>query len=165
MPKVWGPYGNDINTDLLFAGKYTYLGSKPADIIPRLLEDLDAEFALNVQTGDILVAGWNFGCGSSRNQPAVGFKALGMTVIAKSFSRIFYRAAINLGLLLIACPEAVDAYTPGARVDVDIEQSQVRINGVDYQFPPLDPYVQDIVRAGGLIEAIRAKRTAAQATS
>lgn len=155
MSRVWGPYGDDINTDLMFPGKYTYLGSKPADIIPHMLEDLDPEFAPNAQSGDILLAGKNFGCGSSRNQPAVGFKALKTTIIACSFSRIFYRASINLGLPLIRCPEAVAAYKPGMEVTVDFDNSLVTVGGVTFSFPTIDPYVKGILSAGGLIPYIR----------
>jgi 3-isopropylmalate/(R)-2-methylmalate dehydratase small subunit len=161
MPRVWGPYGDDVNTDLLFPGKYTYLGSKPEEIIPHLLEDLDPEFSRGVQPGDVLLAGWNFGCGSSRNQPAVGFKALDLLVIAKSFSRIFYRASINLGLILVPCPPAVEAYRPGDEIRLDLDQSRVHVGERAFSFPPLAPYVRGIVEAGGLIEAIRARRRGA----
>ena len=107
--KVWN-YGDDINTDMLFPGKYTYTCATAEEIKPHLLEDLDATFAKGVQAGDVLVAGRNFGCGSSREQPVVGLKAVGVAaIVAKGFARIFYRAAINQGLLLIECPGAVDA--------------------------------------------------------
>ncbi|MBN2054420.1 3-isopropylmalate dehydratase [bacterium] len=157
MARIWGPYGDDINTDLLFAGKYTYLGSNPEDIIPHLLEDLDPEFAGNAVNGDILVAGANFGCGSSRNQPAVGFKALDMTIIAISYSRIFFRASINLGLPLISCPEAVAAYAPGKSLQVDPENAVVLVDGIKYAFKAFDPYVKGILAAGGLIPYVRAQ--------
>lgn len=95
-------YGDDVNTDLLFPGRYTYTCSKAEEIIPHLLEDLDPDFAKNVKKGDIIIAGENFGCGSSREQPALGLKAVGIeAIIAKSFARIFFRASINQGLLLI----------------------------------------------------------------
>ena len=89
--KVW-QYGDDINTDMLFPGKYTYSCSTPEEIKPHLLEDLDPSFAKNVQKNDIIIAGNNFGCGSSREQPVVGLKAVGIqAVVAESFARIFYR--------------------------------------------------------------------------
>ena len=111
--KVW-KYGDDINTDMLFPGKYTYSCSTAEEIKPHLLEDLDPEFAANVTEGDVLFAGKNFGCGSSREQPVVGLKAVGVqAIVAKSFARIFYRAAINQGLLLVECADAVDAYKDG----------------------------------------------------
>ena len=99
--KVW-KYGDDINTDMLFPGKYTYTCATAEEVKPHLLEDLDSEFAGGVSTGDLLMGGTNFGCGSSREQPVLGLKAVGISaVIAKSFARIFYRAAINQGLVLI----------------------------------------------------------------
>ena len=157
MAKVWGPYGDNINTDLLFPGKYTYLGTKPEDIIPHLLEDLDPEFAKNVKPGDIIIAGKNFGCGSRRNQPAIGFKALNMIIIAKSFARIFYRASINLGLPLIIAPDAVDAYKKGDIVNVDLEKAIVQINDKTFKFKPFDPFVMDIIKNGGLLNILRKK--------
>ena len=117
--RIW-KYGDDINTDMLFPGKYTYTCATPDEIKPHLLEDLDATFAKAVQPGDVLVAGRNFGCGSSREQPVVGLKAVGVAaIIAKGFARIFYRAAINQGLLLIECPAAVDAYKDGSKIEID----------------------------------------------
>ncbi|MEN9980208.1 MAG: 3-isopropylmalate dehydratase, partial [candidate division WOR-3 bacterium] len=119
--RIWY-YGDDVNTDMLFPGKYTYTCSKPEEIRPHLLEDLDPEFANSVQAGDIIIAGRNFGCGSSREQPVVGLKAVGIqAVIAKSFARIFYRAAINQGLLLIEASEAVDYYQPGMAVELNAD--------------------------------------------
>ena len=106
--KVW-KYGDDINTDMLFPGKYTYTCSTAEEIKPHLLEDLDSDFAGKVQAGDVIFAGKNFGCGSSREQPALGLKAVGIqAIVAKGFSRIFYRASTNQGLLLIECPDAVE---------------------------------------------------------
>ena len=99
--KVW-KYGDNINTDMLFPGKYTYTCSTAEEIKPHLLEDLDPSFSKNVVKGDIVFAGKNFGCGSSREQPVVGLKAVGIkVVVAESFARIFYRSAINQGLILI----------------------------------------------------------------
>ena len=107
--KIWR-YEDNVNTDQLFPGKYTYTCSNPHEIKPHLLEDLDPDFAKNVQESDIIVAGKNFGCGSSREQPVVGLKTVGIqAVIAESFARIFYRSSINQGLILIECPEAVKA--------------------------------------------------------
>ena len=116
--KVW-KYGNSINTDMLFPGKYTYTCSVAEEIIPHMLEDLDSEFAKGVQSGDVIFVGRNFGCGSSREQPTVGFKAIGIkAIVAEGFARIFYRAAINQGLVLIECPEAVQAYKDGDEVSI-----------------------------------------------
>jgi 3-isopropylmalate/(R)-2-methylmalate dehydratase small subunit len=101
---IWR-YGDNVNTDQLFPGKYTYNCSTPDEIKPHLLEDLDPSFAKNVKSGDIIIGGKNFGCGSSREQPVVGLKAVGIkAVIAESFARIFYRSAINQGLLYVYLP-------------------------------------------------------------
>ncbi len=153
--KVW-KYGDDINTDMLFPGKYTYTCSTPEEILPHLLEDLDPAFAREVSPGDIILAGKNFGCGSSREQPVVGLKAAGIrAIVAKGFARIFYRAAINQGLLLVECPEAVDAYQPGAEVSVDVEKGRVTVGGETFSFPPLPPEILAIQEAGGLLPDTR----------
>jgi 3-isopropylmalate/(R)-2-methylmalate dehydratase small subunit len=153
--KVW-KYGDDINTDMLFPGKYTYTCSTAEEIKPHLLEDLDPAFAKQVQPGDIIFAGTNFGCGSSREQPNVGLKAVGIgAVVAKSFSRIFYRSAINQGLILVECPEAVDAYKPGDAVEVDLEAGKITVAGREFAFPKLPPEIIAIRDAGGLLAYVR----------
>ena len=145
-------YGDDINTDMLFPGKYTYSCSTAEEVKPHLLEDLDPEFAKVVQPGDLIFGGKNFGCGSSREQPVVGFKAVGVqAIVAKGFARIFYRAAINQGLLLIECPEAVDAYKPGDEVSLDVQQGWVEVAGKRFSFPKLPPQILAIRDAGGLL--------------
>lgn len=155
--RVWH-YGDDINTDMLFPGKYTYTCATAEEIKPHLLEDLDAQFAANVQAGDLVLAGKNFGCGSSREQPALGLKAVGIeAIVAKSFARIFYRAAINQGLLLIECPAAVAAYHPGAAVVLDVASGTLSIDGQPHHFPSLPPEILAIRDAGGLLEYTRAK--------
>ena len=151
---VW-VYGDHINTDVLFPGRYTYTCSTPEDILPHLLEDLDPAFAKNAQAGDIILAGENFGCGSSREQPAVGLKALGITIIAKSFSRIFYRAAVNQGLIAIECPAAVQACHPGVSVKVDLSAAMIYIGEESFSFPPLPGEILEIHRAGGLLPYVR----------
>jgi len=155
--KVW-KYGDDVNTDMLFPGKYTYTCSTPDEIRPHLLEDLDPLFTKEVEEGDIIIAEKNFGCGSSREQPVVGLKSVGITaVIAKSFSRIFYRSAINQGLLLIEAPEAVRAYSSGDRVEIDIENGKIKINNSIYSFPPVPQEIISIKNAGGLLNYTREK--------
>lgn len=155
--KIWR-YGDDINTDMLFPGKYTYTCSTPEEIKPHLLEDLDPNFASQVEEGDIIIAGKNFGCGSSREQPVVGLKSVGIkAVIAESFARIFYRAAINQGLLLIESPEAVHAYKTGDKVEVDIENSKIIVGGKEFSFPPLPKEILAIREAGGLLNYTREK--------
>lgn len=151
-------YGDDINTDLLFPGRYTYTCAKAEEILPHLLEDLDKDFADTVQPGDVILAGKNFGCGSSREQPALGLKAAGIqAVVAKSFARIFFRAAINQGLLLVECPEAVDAYREGDGVAVDAGRGVVTAGGRSFAFPALPPEILAIRDAGGLLPYARKK--------
>ena len=153
--RVWN-YGDDINTDMLFPGKYTYTCSTPDEILPHLLEDLDPTFSGGVQSGDIICAGKNFGCGSSREQPVLGLRSVGIAaVVAKGFARIFYRAAINQGLLLIECPEAVDAYKDGDTVELDVAAATITVGGKAFSFPTLPPEILAIRDAGGLLEYTR----------
>ena len=152
---IW-KYGDDINTDMLFPGKYTYSCGTAEEILPHLLEDLDPEFAGKAAKGDILFAGKNFGCGSSREQPVVGLKAIGIkAIVAKSYARIFYRAAINQGLLLIDCAEAVDAYKQGDSVSLDLEKGEIKIGEKSFSFPKLPPEILKIRDAGGLLAYTR----------
>jgi 3-isopropylmalate/(R)-2-methylmalate dehydratase small subunit len=153
--KIW-KYGDDINTDMLFPGKYTYSCSTAEEIKPHLLEDLDPEFAGNVTEGDIVFAGKNFGCGSSREQPVVGLKAVGVqAIVASGFARIFYRAAINQGLLLVECADAVDAYKEGDEVQLDAEAGQIKVGKQAFSFPKLPPEILAIRDAGGLLPYTR----------
>jgi len=154
--KIW-KYEDDINTDMLFPGKYTYSCSTAEEIKPHLLEDLDPEFAGQVSEGDLIFAGKNFGCGSSREQPVLGFKAVGIrAIVAKSFARIFYRAAINQGLLLVECRQAVEAFKEGDEVSLDAESAQVQVGENTYSFPKLPPQILAIRDAGGLLPYTRA---------
>jgi 3-isopropylmalate/(R)-2-methylmalate dehydratase small subunit len=154
--KVW-KYKNDINTDMLFPGKYTYTCATPEEIKPHLLEDLDPDFAANVKEGDLLFAGTNFGCGSSREQPALGLKSVGMqAIVAKSFARIFYRASINQGLILVECPEAVDAYKDGDTVTLKAAAGKIKVGDTEFSFPKLPPEILAIRDAGGLLPYTRA---------
>ena len=155
--KVW-KYGDNINTDMLFPGKYVYTCNTPEEIKPHLLEDLDPSFAKNVKEGDIIFAGKNFGCGSSREQPVIGLKAVGITgVVAESFARIFYRASINQGLLLIECPEAVKKYSIGDKISLDIEKGIINIGNRTFSFPKLPKEILAIRDAGGLLPYTRKK--------
>jgi 3-isopropylmalate/(R)-2-methylmalate dehydratase small subunit len=155
--KIWR-YGDNVNTDMLFPGKYTYTCSKPEEIKPHLLEDLDPSFAKNVQAGDLIIAGKNFGCGSSREQPVVGLKAVGVNaVVAEGFARIFYRASINQGLLLIECPDAVKAYADGDSIQLDVDNGKIVVDGKVFTFPKLPKEILAIRDAGGLLEYTRAK--------
>jgi 3-isopropylmalate/(R)-2-methylmalate dehydratase small subunit len=155
MPRVW-KYGDDVNTDQMFPGKYTYTCSTPEEIAPHLFEDLDAAFAKEVRPGDLVLAGENFGCGSSREHPAKGLRHVGVrAVIAKSFARIFFRSAINQGLAVIECPAAVEAYREGDAVELDEEAGIVRVAGAEFRFPPYPPAVKAILAAGGLAAYLR----------
>ncbi|MCK4721275.1 3-isopropylmalate dehydratase [bacterium] len=149
--KVW-QYSDDINTDMLFPGKYTYTCSTAEEIKPHLLEDLDPQFAGNVGEGDLIFAGKNFGCGSSREHPVLGLKAVGIqAIVAKGYARIFYRAAINQGLLLVECPDAVEAYKDGDKVALDAEAGMITVSGTKFSFPKLPPEILAISEAGGLL--------------
>jgi 3-isopropylmalate/(R)-2-methylmalate dehydratase small subunit len=151
-------YGDDINTDMLFPGKYTYTCSTAEEILPHLLEDLDPDFSARVKPGDLIFGGGNFGCGSSREQPVLGLKAVGIAaVVAKSYARIFYRAAINQGLVLVECPDAVDAYRDGDEVTVDAEGGIVTVGGREFTFPGLPKEILAIREAGGLLNWTRAQ--------
>ncbi len=154
---VWR-YKDNINTDMLFPGKYTYTCSTVDEIRPHLLEDLDSTFSKNVEEGDIIFAGKNFGCGSSREQPTVGLKSVGIkAVVAESFARIFYRSSINQGLLLIECPDAVKAYGKGDKVSLDIENGKIIVRGKLFTFPKLPKEILAIRDAGGLLSYTRDK--------
>jgi 3-isopropylmalate/(R)-2-methylmalate dehydratase small subunit len=155
--KIWR-YGENINTDMLFPGKYTYTCSTAEEIKPHLLEDLDPSFAKNVKEGDMIFAGKNFGCGSSREQPVIGLKAVGIAaVVAGSFARIFYRSAINQGLLLIECQEAVNAYREGDTVTLDVKNGTIVVGSKSFSFPRLPPEILAIRDAGGLLPYTREK--------
>jgi 3-isopropylmalate/(R)-2-methylmalate dehydratase small subunit len=155
--KVW-KYDDNIDTDMLFPGKYVYTCSTAEEVKPHLLEDLDPTFAKNVKEGDIIFAGKNFGCGSSREQPVVGLKAVGIkAVVAESFARIFYRASINQGLILIECPEAVKAYSDGDEIELNVDAGKITIAGKSFSFPKLPPEIIAIRDAGGLLAYTRAK--------
>ena len=154
-------YGDHVNTDVIFPGRYTYTESRPEEVAPHALEDLDPTFVKRVRIGDVIVAGWNWGCGSSREQAAVCLRYAGVgAVIARSFGRIFYRNALNNGLLAIVCPEAVDALEEGSAVEVDLEGSVIRSDGASFGFSPFSPAVRSMIAAGGLIEQTKRRLAA-----
>ena len=154
---IW-KYDDNIDTDMLFPGKYVYTCSIAEEIKPHLLEDLDPSFSKNVKKGDIIIAGKNFGCGSSREQPVIGLKAVGIkVVIAKSFARIFYRAAINQGLVLIESPDAVEYYSKGKNVEIDMDNGKITVGDKSFSFPRLPEQIIAIRNAGGLLEYTRDK--------
>jgi len=155
--RVW-KFKDNVDTDMLFPGKYVYTCSTVEEIKPHLLEDLDPSFAKSVKEGDIIIAGKNFGCGSSREQPVVGLKAVGIkAVIAESFARIFYRASINQGLVLIECPDAVKAYSNGDEIKLDIDSGKIVVGGKSFSFPKLPKEIIAIRDAGGLLAYTRSK--------
>jgi 3-isopropylmalate/(R)-2-methylmalate dehydratase small subunit len=153
--RVW-KYGDDVNTDVIFPGKYTYTVSDPVEMAQYALEDLDPTFAANVQPGDIIVAGKNWGNGSSREQAALCLKMAGVqAVIGVSFGRIWYRNALNNGLLALTCPEAVAALQSGDRAEVDLAAGLIRSEAGEFAFPPFAPSVQKIIAAGGLLPYLK----------
>jgi len=155
--RVW-KYGDDVNTDVIFPGKYTYTITDPQEMAQHALEDLDPTFAQGVQPGDIIVAGRNWGCGSSREQAAIGLRQAGVTaIVARSFARIYFRNAVNNGLLPVVCPAAVEAIQPGEQIEIDLQRCVVRCQAGEFTFPPLSPSLLAIIAAGGLIPMLRNK--------
>ncbi len=155
---VWAYQDADnLNTDQMFAGNLTYTvaSAEPEKIVPHLFAGFDASFAARVQPGDVLVCGENFGCGSSREHPSVGLAHAGVrAVLVKSVGRIFFRSAINQGLLIIVLPKAVAAYRPGNVVSVDLAAGVVSVGGKDFHFAPLPSKLMEILEARGLVRWI-----------
>ncbi len=150
--RVW-KYGDNVNTDVIFPGKYTYTVSHDRAALARhALEDLDPVFAEGVSRGDVIVAGRNWGNGSSREQAVTCLIAAGVhAVIAVSFARIYYRNAINSGLLVIECADAVEAVESGDDIEIDLAATRILVAGQSYAFPSLPPQVLEILDAGGII--------------
>jgi len=149
--KVW-KYGDDVNTDVIFPGKYTYTITDQNEMAEHALEDLDPEFAGKVNKNDVIIAGENFGCGSSREQAATCLKYAGVgAVIAKSFSRIFFRNAINQALPVIDCKETVDKINSGDEVKIDFEKGKLFWKEKVFTFKPLPEEILNIFNDGGLI--------------
>jgi 3-isopropylmalate/(R)-2-methylmalate dehydratase large subunit len=149
---------DNLNTDQMFAGKHTYnvLSSDPASIIPLLFGDFDPLFSTTAEKGDIIMAGENFGCGSSREHPSVGLAYLGIkAVIVKSVNRIFYRSSINQGLALIVHREAVQAYRPGDVVNVDYDRSEIMVGSTVFRFEPLPDKLKKIIDMKGLVNYMK----------
>ncbi|HDO27794.1 MAG TPA: homoaconitate hydratase family protein [Bacteroidetes bacterium] len=151
---------NDLNTDQMFAGNLTYkvLSSDAESIMPYLFQGFDVNFTKNVKPGDVIVAGSNFGCGSSREHPAVGLSYAGVkAVICKSVNRIFYRSAVNQGLPIIILPEAVDACQPGDKINVNFSKGTVSVGSKTFTFAPLPEKLMNIFEAKGLVNYIKEK--------
>jgi 3-isopropylmalate/(R)-2-methylmalate dehydratase small subunit len=153
--RVW-KYGDNVNTDVIFPGKYTYTNSDPAEMARHALEDLDPRFAKEVKPNDIIVAGKNWGCGSSREQAVTCLKENGIgAIIGKSFGRIHYRNCLNAALPALTCPEAVDAIGDGERIEIDLQSGEIRCGAGTFTFPPMPETVMTIFEAGGLVAYTR----------
>jgi 3-isopropylmalate/(R)-2-methylmalate dehydratase large subunit len=149
---------DNLNTDQMFAGKHTYkiLSTDPAAITPLLFEDFDPGFSKNVKKDDIILAGDNFGCGSSREHPSVGLSYIGIkAIIVKSVNRIFYRSSINQGLLLIVHREAVEAYKPGDQVNIDLSKGKISVGSATFSFEPLPDKLRQIIDKKGLVNYMK----------
>jgi 3-isopropylmalate/(R)-2-methylmalate dehydratase large subunit len=151
---------DNLNTDQMFAGNLTYKvpSSNAAEILPFLFEGFDLRFSKEVQSGDVILGGENFGCGSSREHPAVGLAFAGVKAIfVKSVNRIFYRSAINQGLPVMVLPEAVNAYQNGDNLEVDLAGGTVKIGDIKLPFEPLPSKLLEILESKGLVNWIRAQ--------
>ena len=158
--RVW-KYGDDVNTDVIFPGKYTYSISDPQEMAQHALEDLDPTFVEKVQPGDIIVAGKNWGCGSSREQAVTCLKEIGVgAIVARSFARIFYRNAFNNGLILIESDEAIEKIVEGDEVEIDLTAGIIKniSQGSEFAFPPIPDFMLELVGDGGLIPHILKKQ-------
>jgi 3-isopropylmalate/(R)-2-methylmalate dehydratase small subunit len=152
-------FGNDVNTDEIIPARYLNT-IDPATLAAHCMEDADPEFVRKVRPGDIIVGGENFGCGSSREHAPISIKAAGVAcVVAKSFARIFFRNAINMGLPIVTCPEAVADISPGHEVEIDLAKGELRnlATGHTFAFPPFTPEIQAIIGAGGLMAFVKSQ--------
>ncbi len=155
--RVW-KYGDDVNTDVIFPGKYTYTIQEPKEQAKHALEDLDPTFVKAVQPGDIIVGGKNWGNGSSREQAVGCIKYSGVTaIIAKSFARIYFRNAVNNGLVPIVCPAAVDAIQNGETVEINLDTHTISCGAGTFTFPPFSSTLLAIIETGGLVPMLRRK--------
>lgn len=151
-------YGDNVNTDVIFPGKYTYTLQAPVDIAAHALEDLDPAFVQRVQPGDVIVAGRNWGCGSSREQGVTALKYNGITaIIAESFGGLYYRNCINQGVLPIVCPGLRAVVQTGDTLTIDREASVIVAAGQRFDMPLLSPSVRAILDAGGLVNMLRGR--------
>lgn len=149
-------YGDHVNTDVIFPGKYTYTLKTPEELAAHALEDLDTTFATNVLAGDVIVAGQNWGCGSSREQAVTALKYAGIgVIIAASFSRIYFRNCINQGVLPIVCPSLCKLIQTGETIIIDRDAGQLIAREQVFTIPKLSPSVQAILDAGGLVPMLR----------
>ena len=150
-------YGANVDTDVIIPARYLNI-SDPAELAKHCMEDIDPDFVNRVQPGDIIVATTNFGCGSSREHAPLAIKAAGIScVIAKSFARIFFRNAINTGLPLLECDEAVDNTGAGDLLEVDLSRGEIKnlTNGMEFTAKPYPDFMSELIAAGGLVEYTR----------
>ena len=155
-------YGDHVDTDVIIPARYLNTQSH-AELAAHCMEDIDKDFIGRVQQGDIMVAGANFGCGSSREHAPIAIAASGIScVIAASFARIFYRNAINIGLAILECPAAAAAIESGDEVAVDFDSGTITniTKGETYQAEPFPPFIKDMIAKGGLMASLKAKEAA-----
>jgi 3-isopropylmalate/(R)-2-methylmalate dehydratase small subunit len=156
--RVWR-FGNDVDTDVIIPARFLNT-SNPGDLARHLMEDMDKDFAGKMKTGDIIVAGKNFGCGSSREHAPIAIKAAGIqTVIAKSFARIFYRNAFNIGLPIFESEEASEKIKEGDEIEIDADSGIIRnvTTHKEYKALPIPSFMQELIAAGGLVEWTKQK--------
>jgi 3-isopropylmalate dehydratase small subunit len=154
--KAW-KFGDDVDTDAIIPARYLNT-SDPKALAAHCMEDADPQFSGKVQVGDIIVAGKNFGCGSSREHAPVAIKAVGVScVVAQSFARIFYRNAFNTGLPILECPEAATGMDTGDEIEVDLDRGLIvnHSRGQTFKAEPVPPFMQSLLQAGGLIPYVR----------
>ena len=161
MMKIY-KYGDNVDTDVIIPARYLNAPDEKS-LASHCMEDIDTAFASTVETGDIVVGGSNFGCGSSREHAPLAIKACGVKcVIAKSFARIFYRNSINIGFPIMECPEAVDGISAGDNVIVDFQTGMIvnTTTGKQFQAAPFPEFVNGIIDNGGLLRALKARGVA-----
>ncbi len=150
-------YGDNVDTDVIIPARYLNTIDKK-ELASHCMEDIDKDFASKVEPGDIMVAGYNFGCGSSREHAPIAIKESGISlVIAKSFARIFYRNSINIGLAIVECPEAAERIENGDVVEADLDSGVLldKTTGESFKTEPFPEFIQRIIANGGLVESIR----------
>ena len=155
-------YGANVDTDVIIPARHLNDPS-PAALASHCMEDIDAQFAATVQPGDIIVAGPNFGCGSSREHAPLAIKSCGVQcVIAPSFARIFYRNSINIGFPIVECPQAAEEIQAGDQVDVDFDSGVItdKTTGKTYQAAPFPAFINGIIQSGGLLNSLKARGVA-----
>ena len=150
-------YGDNVDTDVIIPARYLNTPNAQ-ELALHCMEDIDTEFVKKVNKGDVMVAGWNFGCGSSREHAPLVIKTCKTgCVIAKSFARIFYRNAINIGLPILECPEAAEEISAGDEVKVDFDTGVITdvTTGKTYQGQAFPPFIQNIIKSGGLLASLK----------